>query len=191
MAESKTKKSWYKRWWAIVLFIIIGFAIIGSFSDNNSSTSIGSGSSKDFCKSLIPDRINLGTFWVQNADGENVEQYWSNRDSYGKLLVNETYLWNDGNTISADSYGEPISSLSFSKGRRTGENVNLLYQTTSYAVYVKQNIKEDGTIGEEIYYRIAMVLNPDDKTEEGYKVVQYKCCEGSSCSIRNKDFNQL
>lgn len=39
MAE-KEKKSWYKRWWAIVLYIIIGFILIGNLlgRDNSSTT---------------------------------------------------------------------------------------------------------------------------------------------------------
>lgn len=37
MAETKVKKSWYKRWWAIVLFIFIGLIILGSLFGNNSS----------------------------------------------------------------------------------------------------------------------------------------------------------
>lgn len=180
---TKDKKPWYKKWWAILLFVLIGFAIIGNLVDNDSPTSTTSSSSKDFCGSLIPDRIDLGTFYVEN-DG----QYWSNRDSYGKLLVNETYLWNDGTFISSDTYGEPITSLSFKKGSREGENANLLYQTNSYVVHVNQEVSQDGTIGEKISYRIAMVLNPDDKTEEGYKVMQYRCCKGTSCDIRNKNY---
>lgn len=191
MTKDKDKKPWYKKWWAILLFVIVGLAIIGNLADNDSSTSTTLGSSKDFCGSLIPDRINLGNFWVQNADGENVEQYWSNRDSYGKLLVNETYRWNDGTFISSDTYGEPITSLSFKKGSREGENANLLYQSTSYAVHVKQEIGEDGTIGEKVSYRISMVLNPDDKTDNGYKVVQYRCCKGTSCNILGQKYNSL
>lgn len=31
MDKTKTKKVWYKRWWAIVLFIFIGFSILGNF----------------------------------------------------------------------------------------------------------------------------------------------------------------
>ena len=189
MAKDKIKKSWYKRWWAILLFIIIGFAIIGNLFGNDSSNSsnpLGSSSTENFCKSLIPDRINLGTFYVEN-DG----QYWANRDSYGKLLVNETYLWNDGTPISSDTYGEPISRLSFTKGKNAGQNANLLYQSPSYVVHVSQDIKDDGTIGEKISYRIAMVLDPDDKTGEGYKVVQYKCCKGTSCDIRNENYETL
>lgn len=40
MAEEKAKKSWYKRWWAITLFIIIGLAIlVNLFGGNDNSSS--------------------------------------------------------------------------------------------------------------------------------------------------------
>ena len=35
MAETKTKRSWYKRWWAIVLFIFIGLLILGGLVEDN------------------------------------------------------------------------------------------------------------------------------------------------------------
>jgi hypothetical protein len=39
MNETRLKKSWYKRWWAITLFIFIGLVIIsGIFGDNTSNT---------------------------------------------------------------------------------------------------------------------------------------------------------
>lgn len=39
MVESKPKKSWYKRWWAITLFIFLGLIILGSLFGGNNSTS--------------------------------------------------------------------------------------------------------------------------------------------------------
>jgi hypothetical protein len=36
----KLKKAWYKRWWAIVLFIFIGFGIIVSFIPNESDKGV-------------------------------------------------------------------------------------------------------------------------------------------------------
>jgi hypothetical protein len=37
---TENKKPWYKRWWAIVLFIFIGLAIIGSFLPNSSNNQV-------------------------------------------------------------------------------------------------------------------------------------------------------
>jgi len=42
MGEQKAKKEWYKRWWAITIFVLIGLSILGSLvpDDNSSSTDI-------------------------------------------------------------------------------------------------------------------------------------------------------
>ncbi|MFH1289807.1 MAG: hypothetical protein ABIH92_00185 [Nanoarchaeota archaeon] len=47
MADSKTKKVWYKRWWAITLFIFFGLIILGSLFGDDSSTSNNSISQQD------------------------------------------------------------------------------------------------------------------------------------------------
>jgi len=41
MAETKQKKPWYKRWWAIVLYVLAGLIILGNLigEDNTSTTS--------------------------------------------------------------------------------------------------------------------------------------------------------
>lgn len=44
MAEAKIKKAWYKQWWAIVLFTIIGFIIFVSIISDNQTTTKGSNS---------------------------------------------------------------------------------------------------------------------------------------------------
>ena len=39
MSEEKTKKAWYKRWWAIILFIFVGIWIMGNIvGDKDKST---------------------------------------------------------------------------------------------------------------------------------------------------------
>ena len=39
MIKQKTEKPWYKKWWAIVIFVFVGLAIIGSFlPDTDTST---------------------------------------------------------------------------------------------------------------------------------------------------------
>jgi len=66
MAEAKVKKAWYKRWWAIVLFIIIGLMILVSLSGNNNTPSSSLNSnSQDQIKATPPQNqaakvYNLG-----------------------------------------------------------------------------------------------------------------------------------
>ena len=38
MPETNDKKSWYKRWWAIVLFVFIGLIILGAIFGGNDSS---------------------------------------------------------------------------------------------------------------------------------------------------------
>lgn len=37
----KTKKSWYKRWWAITIFIIIGLGIVGAIFGEDTDSELG------------------------------------------------------------------------------------------------------------------------------------------------------
>jgi hypothetical protein len=38
MTEQKTSKPWYKKWWAITLFVFLGLIVIGSLAGNDNST---------------------------------------------------------------------------------------------------------------------------------------------------------
>ncbi len=44
MTENKVKNAWYKRWWAITLFIFVGLIIIGGLFGGNNNTSTSSNS---------------------------------------------------------------------------------------------------------------------------------------------------
>ncbi len=39
MTTEKTSKPWYKKWWAIALFVFFGLVVIGSLANNDNSTS--------------------------------------------------------------------------------------------------------------------------------------------------------
>ena len=72
MVETKVKKSWYKRWWAIALFIFIGLVIIGGMFGNDSpnrdtqTTSSGNGNIKAIQEEVqtysIGDSVQAGDF---------------------------------------------------------------------------------------------------------------------------------
>lgn len=44
MEKEKVKKAWYKRWWAITLFILVGLGILGNLIDGNDTSSSSSNS---------------------------------------------------------------------------------------------------------------------------------------------------
>ena len=68
MADSKPKKAWYKRWWAIVLFIFVGLIILGSLFGNDSSTS---------------NNQNLGS---SNTETQNTQTQQTTGNSYQSCI---------------------------------------------------------------------------------------------------------
>ncbi len=46
MSEQTTPKPWYKKWWAITLFIILALIVIGLLADNDNSTQQKNGASQ-------------------------------------------------------------------------------------------------------------------------------------------------
>lgn len=191
MADIKQKKSWYKRWWAIVLYVFIGLIIlsnlfgqkgVSSNSNINTQSNMQINSqeqtnpkteetkittSRDFCRSIIPERINILCFnnTTNNEDNTPRTRCWADTSEATKYNS-----WNDGTPITRD--------IEFEQGWRTGENVKYLY-TTNYLRYEKTPVGEDGTIGEKISYRVMLILDPNDQNAGGFKVKSYKCCQNT------------
>lgn len=178
MAKQKAKKPWYKRWWAITLFIIIGLAIIGNIIGGNNSSDLSSssnniltgGNSGNCPKDLVPARIILDCSEYELCkDNASVSGIMCNC----KYIETENYKWTDGTEMTK------ANNINFGKARETGQNVNYLY-SWSYAIYDKTPINSDGTIGKQISYSMFLSIDPKDKTNEGYKIVEYKCTKAYS-----------
>lgn len=207
MGDAKQKKPRYKRWWAITLFIIIGLVIIGNlFGGNNSSstqntnnnvantqqkqesTQVSLGS--DFCefqnlRLVIPDRIdcricsdifskecNETVRWSGLSDGSCLPKGIENPLTHN--MENIDYTWKDGTDM---------GFTGFNKASSAGENTHYFYNN-GRLMYKKTPISPDGTIGSRISYEIGLAIDPNDKTDGGYKIVQYRCCE-SYCTDEN------
>jgi len=70
IVAEKTKKSWYKRWWAIILFVFIGLIIISS---------------------LLPDSDNISN--QQSNIQYQILESWSIPDGQAmKILISRDYL---------------------------------------------------------------------------------------------------
>mgnify|MGYP001566340199 CR=1 FL=1 len=188
MAKEKSKKPWHKRWWAIVLYIFIGLIILGNLFGQKDISSIDNSqeqaapkiretnttSSKDFCRAIIPERIKLeccqgpiadhcrGTGRKNCVPGEN--------SNFRK--------WTDGTPIKG--------SIWFVEGWETGQNINYLY-SSQYLGYEKTPIDTDGTVGEEISYKLMIVLDHNDRSDAGFKVKSYKCCQ-FVCDIQSTSY---
>lgn len=177
MPETK-QKGWFRRHWILTgILILVVLGIIGGITSNSNKPAANSEStspSEDFCRSIIPERINLLCHTTDNEINT------------GRMTCikspNETYSWNDGTPITG--------TIWFEKGWRTGENVNYLY-LASYLGYEKTPTNADGTIGEKISYRIMWILDPNDQNADGFKVKSYKCCQSTKynpCDILSTSY---
>lgn len=101
---------------------------------------------------VIPERINLIYF-------DDSKFYQLERD----------FLWNDGGELA--NFAMPR----FYYGNEEGQNLNLIYSDGFGMKYYKKNIQSDGTIGKDTKFTAYLVIDPNDKTEGGYKLVSYKC----------------
>jgi hypothetical protein len=133
-----------------------------------------------FCRSIIPDRINL-TNYVRE-DGTEVWSY------VVPDLPRQNFSWKDGTPMSAID----VPNLWFQRGYRTGQNVNLLYG--NLLKYEKTPISPEGVIGDMIEYHIMVILNFTNRTDEGFMVSSYKCCKnspnGPDCVLSNVSFKK-
>jgi len=110
------------------------------------------------CEGIIPDRLLL-----YEMNGR-----YSSLTDYKPKLMN---YWKDNSEIKGT-----IGMISCLKGQNDGENINYVYcPAMGDLLYSNTPISQDGTIGKEIIIKIHLVLNPLDKTEEGYKVIDYQC----------------
>lgn len=107
---------------------------------------------KDCPSEIIPQRINC------------------NLNERGSCTIGEGN-WEDGTSIQSIS--------GFTKGYKEGENINYLYPSIegarSLPKYSRQDTGEDGIVKGKIDMGIYLILNLNDKTGEGYKVVESRC----------------
>jgi hypothetical protein len=97
MAEVKAKKSWYKRWWAITLFIIIGLAILGNLFGGNDT-------------SPTPSNSNVQTNSQQQitTKTEEVKTY-----SVGDSIQAGDFTWKITKSSTATEIGEDMMGTFF------------------------------------------------------------------------------
>jgi len=146
MSESKTKKAWYKRWWAIVLFIFIGLIILGGLFGNDSSNSGTQTTTQPNDNAQPPaqeqvqtysigDSINAGDFtWkvtkvsTTSEIGQDIAGTFFGEKADGIFVVLDVEVENTGNAAKylTDSYIKLIDS----QGREFSPN-------TVAAIYLK------------------------------------------------------
>ena len=130
----------------IFVLVIFGLGLLYYFYIMNSAGLVSL--PKSCPEGIVPDRILLrcGSDMCSSSVSE--------------------YFWNDGTKMNG-------GDLFFWKGSREGDNVNYFYARDVY--YQKTPINSDGTIGKRIEFKVELAINPEDKTDEGYKIMDYKC----------------
>ncbi|MCK5149801.1 hypothetical protein KAJ87_02655 [Candidatus Pacearchaeota archaeon] len=92
MVKTKAEKPWYKRWWAIILFIFVGLIILGGlFGDNNSTSNNNPSSNNQESNSQVNDCV---------PDWQCIS--WSECSEFGK----QTRTCQDNNNCGTNS-GKP------------------------------------------------------------------------------------
>ncbi len=147
MAEEKTKKPQYKRWWAITLFVIIGLGILGNLlgTDNDSTTAnnLQKVSTQEQITAKQPevktyslgDEIQAGDFkWTITKSstakeiGQDVAGTFFGEKADGIFIILEVDIENTGKT--AQYLTDSFIKLVDDRGREFSPN-------TAAAIYIK------------------------------------------------------
>ena len=84
MAKKKLEKPWYKRWWAIVLFVFVGLIILGSLfgSDNaTSNNNYSNNQESEIQNNCVPDW--QCTSWSECSEFERQTRTCSDNNNCG------------------------------------------------------------------------------------------------------------
>lgn len=163
-----------------ILFLLI-ILIITSISpkDNsksNEQSSINEIQSEELpCRPVIPERIKLKCSTPQGYAGMICRYIMVSENNLTPAI---DYRWADGTHFS------DAGNLILFKGSDIGENSNYIYMKSNSITYKKEQFSSDGTILKPTTWAIRIAIDPNDKTSEGYKVVQY-ACSGTDIDIRN------
>ncbi len=108
-------------------------------------------------ENIIPDRIILdGVEDGHPSCHKRINEYGLKRECMN--------TWADGRYINI---------LSCHQGYKEGENINYIY--CDKVQYSNTPIDSEGNVGETIYLKINLVIDPIDKTDEGYKILSHTC----------------
>jgi len=149
-----------------IVLIVIGLLIFSGWYFFG-LRSLGQISLPAICpKGIVPERINICNPGIAGTSCMCLnEAFPYNSDCNQHCVLNET-SWADGSSISCMFF-------TIEKGYKEGQNTNYFY--ISNVPYGKQPISPDGVVGKAINLKIDLVLDSKNKTEEGYKVISYKC----------------
>ncbi len=179
--EQKIKNKWYKRWWMIILYIFIGFILIGLLFGKKNPAPLES-SLNDISEKKAQSTVS--PIVVQSTSEKIIKTPDTKRFLFS---LNGTEIV-EGNCLSAKSfteyhialpkYCESITSTNIANycelGNKKGENINYYYCRPMRYIKCKL-ISFSGEIEDVKYYGITKVLKCDNKIEQLIDV-QIKSC---------------
>jgi uncharacterized protein (UPF0335 family) len=91
MDKTKTKKVWYKRWWAITLFIIVGIGILGNlFGETDTSSSYSSSSNIQAPESVL--EMTTQQIFNEFNDLSEIQADEKSKEFKGKRIKTSIYV---------------------------------------------------------------------------------------------------
>lgn len=145
MAEQKIKRAWYKRWWAITIFIIIALAILGGIlgGDNHSqSTNDNSGQSqitseKQEAKTYsVGDSVQAGDFKWKIVKFSTAKSIGSNpyltTEASGIYLILDVEVENTGK--SAEYLMDSYLKLVDEQGREFSPDTSVAFYLPNFSL---------------------------------------------------------
>jgi len=191
--DKAKKKSWYKRWWAIVLFIFIGLLILGGLVEDNDSTSTQAEDNNknptqtsDSSLNLIKETKNTKIYSIDcDSFNSNPELYYiksssllgfysyipAKEFSHDKYIIgseqveDEEMIHGTGSDANTLTKNESIQRHGkyCSFGRGTGQNINYLYCEDQ--LYSAKEISEGGEILSLAQITISTVFSINNEEE--------------------------
>ncbi len=208
MVKTKTKKSWYKRWWVIVLFVFIGLLALGEFVDNNNNNSNFT-PTNDSNSNLIKETKEVKIYIIDCDSFNSNPELWyikssnllgfysyipAKEFSYDKYTIgseqieDEEMIHGTGSDAHTLTKNESIQRHGkyCSFGGETGQNINYLYCQDH--IYSANEISEIGEILTLATIRISTAFSIDNEkdrieTNGGYVFVDDASLVSQECTI--------
>ncbi|MEK6741933.1 MAG: hypothetical protein AABX68_01980 [Nanoarchaeota archaeon] len=185
MASENPKKPWYKKWWAITLFILIILGFVGSFFEDNNANSINQQGKtlneysvnelKDECVSLCLGGDNTPYMKVECENYCNQLYYYGGKDS----LIKEI---NDSLTSKFNDKNSQIISIVGSSKIQTINNLNeiismeLTGSSNQISVTKETKILSIKIVGSNNIINLCKIHSPKIEDIGSYNLINYLDC---------------
>jgi len=171
MTEEKVKKRWYKRWWAILLFIIFGFSFIVNIADYNSNYSVDKNVEKNSVPLQAPEvktytlgepvqasdlKWRITNFSTATQIGQNLMGTFMGEKADGVFIIVDVEVENTGKRAKyltdtflklVDDQGREFLPNSMAAIYLKPEGSALVFETINPGIFMKGKIVFDVPVG--------------------------------------------